>query len=283
MVQGTSSKGYANQEPIRPGPKGGRQGLSEELGEEEPRGRTETSTDADRTSSRSEAGDQRVDDKVGGAQGQVQPERRGTVNSETSSTSTGPGKDSEGDGDHMEPEEFHDCFEEHSEERWRCDVRNLENKAKQAKRDKDFSFETAAQVIKELARHGSNDRHRQCVPKAGHVVALGAYSYGAFHGVNNKTLKFPRCSLYLNAWAKDKGFKGSWTSISVAVNVGHALHRDSNNLPGSANQSISFGDFTGGRLWLEQVNEPTHDQNPENFQKILTKNQEVIPGYYQSY
>ena len=75
--------------------KGDRQGLSEELGEKEPRGRTETSTDADRTSSRSDAGDQRVDDKVGGAQGQVQPKRRGTVNSGTSSTSTGPGKDSE--------------------------------------------------------------------------------------------------------------------------------------------------------------------------------------------
>ena len=79
-----------------------------------------------------------------------------------------PGDQREAD-DYGDKEEFYDCFEERHEEQWRLDsldVVELEQKAKRAKREKDFSYEMAAQLIKDLACHGSSDRHRQRVPKA---------------------------------------------------------------------------------------------------------------------
>ncbi|CAE7907169.1 GIP, partial [Symbiodinium sp. KB8] len=176
-------------------------------------------------------------------------------------------------------EEFFECYEEHDfdDDYW-PEARALEDLAKEAKRNRDYGYEKAKEIIRGLARFGSGDRHRSAVPREGHVVALGAYSYGAFHGINNRTMKFPQCVLYLNSWAKEKGFKGPWTSVSVAVNVGHALHRDPNNLVGSANQTTSFGDFAGGRLWLEA--EVTEQQATDGeFHEVLHKDQKIA-GHY---
>ena len=46
-----------------------------------------------------------------------------------------------------------------------------------------------------------------------------------------------------------KGF--TWTSIAVNRDAKSLLHADSRTLRGSDNFAISFGDFTGGFLWLE--------------------------------
>ncbi|CAE7697802.1 RE1 [Symbiodinium microadriaticum] len=183
-------------------------------------------------------------------------------------------------------EAFYDCFEESSENDPWPEAQVLEGLAKEARKNKDYHEETIVKVIKGLARFGEGDRHRQAVPTGGHIVVLGAYPYGAFHGVNQRTMKFPQCALYLNAWAKAKGFQGPWTSISVAVNVGHLLHRDPNNLPGSANQTIAVGDFSGGRLWLEKSNGDWAADHYENHDyedhEIFTKEGKKMDGAYVS-
>ncbi|CAE7834160.1 GIP, partial [Symbiodinium necroappetens] len=183
-------------------------------------------------------------------------------------------------------EAFYDCFEESCENDPWPEAQVLEGLAKEARKNKDYHEETIVKVIKGLARFGEGDRHRQAVPTGGHIVVLGAYSYGAFHGVNQRTMKFPQCALYLNAWAKAKGFRGPWTSISVAVNVGHLLHRDPNNLPGSANQTIAVGNFSGGRLWLEKSNEDWAADHYEDHDgedhEIFTKEGKKMDGAYVS-
>ena len=178
------------------------------------------------------------------------------------------------------------CFEESFESDPWPEAQVLEGLAKEARRNKDYHEETIVKVIKGLARFGEGDRHRQAVPTGGHIVVLGAYSYGAFHGVNQRTMKFPQCALYLNAWAKAQGFRGPWTSISVAVNVGHLLHRDPNNLPGSANQTTAVGNFSGGRLWLEKCHEDGAANHYEDHDgedhEILTKEGKKMDGAYVS-
>ena len=249
-----------------------------EPGAEDSRGGGPAETHGSRSAQGGIGGDQPVDDSACGAQGPVQ--HQGGQQLSDSGVITYP-NDVPDDKD-----AFYDCFEENSERDPWPEAQVLEEAAKNARKNKDYREETIIKVIKELARFGEGDRHRQAVPTGGHIVVLGAYSYGAFHGVNQKTMKFPQCALYLNAWAKTKGFRGPWTSISVAVNVGHLLHRDPNNLPGSANQTIAVGNFSGGRLWLEKSNEDgatdyyeTHDY--ENYE-ISTKEGKKIDGAYVS-
>ena len=260
--EGTQQEGTAEYQSEADYPQGESEVHGQGDDSEGPRERGPDASDGDR--------DPPAHDPTGGAQGPVQP-RRGPQLSED--------KQVESTGDQPVDEEFFECYEEHDfdDDYW-PEARALEDLAKEAKRNRDYGYEKAKEIIRGLARFGSGDRHRSAVPREGHVVALGAYSYGAFHGINNRTMKFPQCVLYLNSWAKEKGFKGPWTSVSMAVNVGHALHRDPNNLAGSANQTTSFGDFAGGRLWLEA--EVTEQQATDGeFHEVLHKDQKIA-GHY---
>ncbi|CAE6927736.1 unnamed protein product [Symbiodinium sp. CCMP2456] len=57
---------------------------------------------------------------------------------------------------------------------------------------------------------------------------------------------------YLNHFGKAHlGGHATWTSISVTQDAGTEAHRDSNNLKGSSNYCVTFGQDRGGQLWLE--------------------------------
>ena len=71
-------------------------------------------------------------------------------------------------------------------------------------------------------------------------------------GITNITKRFPDTCLYLNEWIRKHARKGfTWTSIAVNRDAKSLLHADSRNLRNSDNFAISFGNFTGGFLWLE--------------------------------
>ena len=56
---------------------------------------------------------------------------------------------------------------------------------------------------------------------------------------------------YINACLKFHGATGSWTACACSFNSRVLVHRDQHNLTHSKNQTISFGEYDGGRLWLE--------------------------------
>ena len=64
------------------------------------------------------------------------------------------------------------------------------------------------------------------------------------------TLALPELCRALNAFLRQLFPQETWNSVCVAHNIVTAAHRDTANVQGSSNLSVSLGDFTGGQLWL---------------------------------
>ena len=141
--------------------------------------------------------------------------------------------------------QFYNCYEEHE-----VTISELEAKAKRARIDKDFSQHTCAKIIRELCEKWGSEGQRQAM-KTGKTVVLGAYSFSGFHGVTNRSHVFSEVTRYFNAYLKNAGAQGRWSSLSVALNTTPTLHRDSHNWAVEDNMIISLGDYVGGRLWVE--------------------------------
>ena len=58
---------------------------------------------------------------------------------------------------------------------------------------------------------------------------------------------------------KFHGAKGQWPSLQLCHNCHVGPHKDVNNLAGSLDWVIAFGDFNQGGLWLEQSSVQTED------------------------
>ena len=127
----------------------------------------------------------------------------------------------------------------------------------------DFTFQTCLGILSQLPL-GSQRATRQAQatssPLQGCVV-FGVYSYGAFSGITRQTTALPPLVRYVNAFLKFHGAKHPWSSFSINRNTVLNPHIDPNNLPESVNQTISFGEFTGGELWVAL---PESDDVPDN-------------------
>ncbi|CAE6942423.1 RE2 [Symbiodinium sp. CCMP2592] len=110
-------------------------------------------------------------------------------------------------------------------------------------------------------------------------VTLGMFTHGGVHGVTRATQELDGLVRYLNHFGKAHlPSEASWTSISVTQDVGTEVHRDSNNLRGSSNFCVTFGQGSGGNLWLETKD---LDEAQANGLGIIWKRDKVgawIPG-----
>ena len=84
------------------------------------------------------------------------------------------------------------------------------------------------------------------------------------------TLALPGLCVALNGFLAPLFPQSSWNSICVAHNIVTAAHRDTANVEGSWNLSVSLGEFTGGQLWLA-------DDKASTFRYIPALQQQ-IPG-----
>ncbi|CAE7247758.1 RE1, partial [Symbiodinium sp. CCMP2592] len=89
------------------------------------------------------------------------------------------------------------------------------------------------------------------------LLHLGMFSHGKFCGVLNKTWRFPWVTRYANAWLKAQPnmSEATWTSLAFSVNTEARPHRDLHNLEGSANYLVTFGNHSGGEVWLRDPGE----------------------------
>ena len=55
----------------------------------------------------------------------------------------------------------------------------------------------------------------------------------------------------VNGFLRSRFPSGTWTSIAVLLNPCMGLHRDIQNMPGHLNHALALGDYTGGRVWIE--------------------------------
>ena len=84
--------------------------------------------------------------------------------------------------------------------------------------------------------------------------ASGCWNFGCQvsrrSALTRVTLALPELCVALNGFLRLLFPQSSWNSICVAHNIVTAAHRDTANVQGSLNLSVSLGDFTGGQLWL---------------------------------
>ena len=81
-------------------------------------------------------------------------------------------------------------------------------------------------------------------------ATLGLFGHGGVVGVSNATGLRDACAA-VNGFLKSRFPSGTWTSIAVLFNPRMGLHRDIQNMPGRLNHALALGDYTGGRVWIE--------------------------------
>ena len=81
-------------------------------------------------------------------------------------------------------------------------------------------------------------------------ATLRLFGQGGVVGVSNATGLREACAA-VNSFLRSRFPSGSWTSIAVLFNPRMGLHRDIQNMPGHSNHALALGDYTGGRVWIE--------------------------------
>ena len=79
---------------------------------------------------------------------------------------------------------------------------------------------------------------------------LGLFGHGGVCGVSNATARQAACAA-VNRFLKSRFPQGAWASIAVLFNPHMGLHRDIQNMIGQPNHAIALGEFSGGRVWIE--------------------------------
>ena len=94
-------------------------------------------------------------------------------------------------------------------------------------------------------------------------------------GISSASEDVPNFVSYVNAFMREKtGPQAAWSSFALNKNVATDVHCDHHNLPGSPSYTITFGDFTGGGIWI-------HDENVEEHKRVMRRdpNGNELKGY----
>ncbi|CAE7216898.1 RE2 [Symbiodinium sp. CCMP2592] len=124
--------------------------------------------------------------------------------------------------------------------------------AREKLRAKAFSFTDLYEIV-QLMPLRKIKKHR-CISGGADATVnyffAGLYTHGVFSGITKGTEALPWVTRYVNAFGRDKT-DGSWSSWILSKNVKSTVHADSHNLVGTNITTMSFGDFSGGELWVE--------------------------------
>ena len=132
-------------------------------------------------------------------------------------------------------------------------------------------FATCLSALRQAAWPEAAAKSRSVISP--HSEASGYWNFGCQvsrrSALTRVTLALPELCVALNGFLRLLFPQSSWNSICVAHNIVTAAHRDTANVQGSLNLSVSLGDFTGGQLWLA-------DETASTFRYIPALQQ--IPG-----
>ena len=149
-----------------------------------------------------------------------------------------------------------------------------ERKAEQALRNGIFDYDTLEKILEEYDFTAGLKRPSVHF-EGGQRCVLGYYAFGNFKGISRKTVRWPHLSQYVNAflraqWGEDDEMP-PWTSLYIQRNLAAGIHTDKNNLKGSTNITTSFGDHSGGELWVAQPGGGAwrRDRNGDEIEGIL--------------
>ena len=123
--------------------------------------------------------------------------------------------------------------------------------ARELLRNKDFSFLSAEKILQDVCGAAKAARKRQITGDGSASISLGGYARATFYGISKKSHENAHVLKYVNAFMKHHGAKGSGSAVALSHNIKPLVHRDQHNEKSSVNRTITFGAFSGGRLWLE--------------------------------
>ena len=134
------------------------------------------------------------------------------------------------------------------------DIRNVEARAAQLLKDKDFNPAACEGLLHQLEWKARVSREGKFGGEKVQYHVFGAYARGASYGVCNNTSQFPKLLQYLNQYISHKLPKaGKWTSLVVSFNNKMPLHRDVNNQASQPNLVLGVGQYEQGGLWVQET------------------------------
>ena len=112
-----------------------------------------------------------------------------------------------------------------------------------------------ANLVKLLDLWSADWKHRGRTRAVGpgayeRYATLGLFGHGGVVGVSNATSLREAC-IAVNRFLRTRFPDGTWSSIAVLFNPRMGLHRDIQNMPGHSNHALALGEYTGGRVWIE--------------------------------
>ena len=192
----------------------------------------------------------------------------------------GPRHDIEDDSEdyHAIPEEGDDI------EVYECKEFSFEERVIFAYDSGDFSFSTCQELLEDpdcTVLHGKHHRGK-VIDGAKNSAVFGFYVYGGMNGITKAVTNNTALTRYLNHFVAAHTPRGAvWSAISVFKGGAVKVHHDYNNAPGSKNYFASFGQSSGGELWLHdrEINEEDVARDPEGkIQWRKTGSGDWLPG-----
>ncbi|CAE7822217.1 GIP [Symbiodinium sp. CCMP2456] len=136
-----------------------------------------------------------------------------------------------------------------------------EQLARQRLQEGDFSGTTFQEILSLYDLAGKHQRRQGIhgLPEDGGRATFGYYAYGTFKGITKRTLQWPHLTAYLNGVISEyvggddpEQREPMWSSIALLHNCPAAMHTDKNNVKGSHNFVVSFGQGEGGDMWVQE-------------------------------
>ena len=153
-----------------------------------------------------------------------------------------------------------------------------ESLAKEKLKQKAFSFKDLAE-LSELVPLKHTRKHRGISggPESSvDYFFAGLYTHGPFTGITQATSSFPWLTRYINAFGREKVDQG-WSSWILGKNIKSNLHSDNHNQGNSTVTCVTFGDFSGGEMWIEDEDGTIikTDANGKNYSGKLVNTKEA--------
>ena len=130
-------------------------------------------------------------------------------------------------------------------------LEKCESLAKQLIKKSDFSFEALLELMRKLPI-GHSRRHRQVHGGQGQVNntwVSGLYAHGKWVAITKRSLVYPHVARYVNLFMRQRSDR-TWTSFAINKNVLTGTHHDVNNSKQEPSVTVTFGEFTGGQMWV---------------------------------
>ena len=187
--------------------------------------------------------------------------------------------------DEDDADSFHDVPEEgEGIEVYECNEYTLVDRATFAYDSGDFSFSTCQELLDDAFDTVLKGRvHRgNVIDGAKNSLVLGYYCHAGMNGVTKGVVNHTALTRHLNHFVAAHNPPGAtWSALSIFKGGVVKVHHDYNNAAGSRNYFASFGQISGGELWVHDnsISEQTVAQDEGGaIQWKRTRSGEWLPG-----